>query len=278
MQEVQLVATKNLFGKELRIYGTIEKPLFLAKDIAEMIEHSDVSAMIRNVDEHEKVSMTNPNNVCGGQNAWFLTEDGLYEVLMQSRKPIAKQFKAQVKAILKEIRLNGGYIPRKNKKDLIVNGYNIMNRIGGVNFNDMQFLKEYNQALANIQEREIGDLYIYDSLSYQTLHNRLESNGYGDITPEQVEEAMLKLGFFSYDMYGNEVMDYMRVRCDGEYTMFTYVGFRELYSYFADNKLTRRYKTNNRMSLRQQLDREKEERDIQEKEIMDMLNRHSHNK
>ena len=33
-----------------------------------------------------------------GQNRdmWFLTEDGLYEVLMQSRKPIAKQFKMLV--------------------------------------------------------------------------------------------------------------------------------------------------------------------------------------
>ena len=27
----------------------------------------------------------------GVQSMWFLTEDGLYEVLMQSRKPIAKQ-------------------------------------------------------------------------------------------------------------------------------------------------------------------------------------------
>ena len=273
MQELQLVATGNLFGKELRIYSSIEHPLFLAKDVADWIgyEVSNVSKMVKNVNEDEKL-IARTNNT----SATFLTEDGLYEVLMQSRKPIAKQFKAQVKAILKEIRLNGGYIPRKNKKDLIVNGYNIMNRIGGVNFNDMQFLKEYDQALANIQEREIGDLYIYDSLSYKTLHDRLESNGYGDITPEQVEEAMLKLGFFSYDIYGKEVMDYMRVRCDGEYTMFTYVGFRELYSYFADNKLTRRYKTNNRMSLRQQLDREKEERDIKEKELMDML--HNNNK
>ena len=41
---------------------------------------------------------------------WFLTEDGLYEVLMQSRKPIAKAFKKEVKKILKEIRLTGGYI------------------------------------------------------------------------------------------------------------------------------------------------------------------------
>lgn len=40
----------------------------------------------------------------------MLTESGLYEVLMQSRKPIAKQFKKGVKAILKEIRKTGGYI------------------------------------------------------------------------------------------------------------------------------------------------------------------------
>mgnify|MGYP003401111636 CR=1 FL=1 len=46
-----------------------------------------------------------------GQNRemWFLTEDGLYEVLMQSRKPIAKEFKKQVKLILKEIRKHGMY-------------------------------------------------------------------------------------------------------------------------------------------------------------------------
>lgn len=33
-------------------------------------------------------------NLGGRQGeTWFLTEDGLYEVFMQSRKPIAKQFK-----------------------------------------------------------------------------------------------------------------------------------------------------------------------------------------
>lgn len=43
----------------------------------------------------------------------MLTENGLYEVLMQSRKPIAKEFKKGVKAILKEIRTNGGYMVAK---------------------------------------------------------------------------------------------------------------------------------------------------------------------
>lgn len=53
--------------------------------MAEWIEHSNVSMMLNKVDEDEKVL----NNVCtpgGKQKAWFLTEDGLYEVLMQSLK------------------------------------------------------------------------------------------------------------------------------------------------------------------------------------------------
>ena len=51
---------------------------------------------------------------------WFLTEDGLYEVLMQSRKPIAKQFKKNVKEILKTLRKSGGYV---SNSDLMVNTY-----------------------------------------------------------------------------------------------------------------------------------------------------------
>lgn len=86
--EVKLISKSNLLGREINVYGSVYEPLFKAKDVAEWIEHSDVSTMMRNVDEDEKVSVTNPNNVWGGQSAWFLTEDGLYEVLMQSRKPI----------------------------------------------------------------------------------------------------------------------------------------------------------------------------------------------
>ena len=109
MNGIKVINKSMLLGKEIDVYGTVDEPLFLAKDVAEWIGHSDVSTMLRNVDEEEKGSYTNPNNVWGGQSAWFLTEDGLYEVLMQSRKPIAKQFKKGVKKILKSIRQNGFY-------------------------------------------------------------------------------------------------------------------------------------------------------------------------
>ena len=47
--------------------------------------------MLSTIDEEEKVCENNAYALQGQQEQWFLTEDGLYEVLMQSRKPIAKK-------------------------------------------------------------------------------------------------------------------------------------------------------------------------------------------
>ncbi|HBF7389406.1 TPA: phage antirepressor KilAC domain-containing protein [Clostridioides difficile] len=113
MNNLQTIKEQELLGKEFRVYGTLEKPLFLAKDVAEWIEHSNVSTMLSNIEVEEKelIQIGTLNNA---YSAWFLTEDGLYEVLMQSRKQIAKQFKKEVKKILKEIRKTGGYIHTTN--------------------------------------------------------------------------------------------------------------------------------------------------------------------
>ena len=108
--ELQVIDERELFGKEFRIYGTAENPLFLAKQVAEMIEHSNPSKMLNCVDEEEKTTLTISYSGNMTTNQLFLTEDGLYEVLMQSHKPIAKQFKKEVKNILKTIRKHGAYM------------------------------------------------------------------------------------------------------------------------------------------------------------------------
>ena len=110
MDNLQILEKREVLGKEFTIYGTKEEPLFNANDVAKWIENKNVSQMLKVVGGDEKALYT-MYRVDGSTNkSWFLTEDGLYEVLMQSRKEIAKQFKKQVKVILKEIRLNGGYI------------------------------------------------------------------------------------------------------------------------------------------------------------------------
>ena len=107
--EIQVLKQTELLGRRLTVYGTMQEPLFLAKEIADWIEHPNPSELIKLVDDDEKLTSTIFRSG-QGREMWLLTENGLYEILMQSRKPIAKQFKKGVKQILKEIRTTGGYI------------------------------------------------------------------------------------------------------------------------------------------------------------------------
>ena len=119
-KEIKVIDEREVLGKHFRMYGDIENPLFLAKDVAEWIEHSNPRMMLQNIDEDEKV-VNNVYTPGGNQEAWFLNEDGVYEVLMQSRKPIAKQFKKEVKKILKQIRLTGGVVIEDREEEFINN-------------------------------------------------------------------------------------------------------------------------------------------------------------
>lgn len=105
-QALENVKEITIMGSKFNMYGDEENPLFLAADVAEMIEYSvdKTHQMVELVDDDEKLTDTIYR---GGQQRemWFLTENGLYELLMQSRKPLAKRFKAEIKKALHRIRI-----------------------------------------------------------------------------------------------------------------------------------------------------------------------------
>ena len=114
--ELTVIDEREILGKRFRVYGDFENLLFLAKDVAEWINYAkmkngtyNVTQMLSSIDEDEKlvykVYISGQN-----RNMWFLTEDGFYEVCMQSTKPNAKIFKKEVKKILKTIRKTGMYM------------------------------------------------------------------------------------------------------------------------------------------------------------------------
>ena len=114
--QIQVLKQTELLGHQFTVYGTAENPMFLAREIAECIDYDKTSLnkLVASVDDDEKGRNIIPTPG-GNQQVWFLTEGGLYEVLMQSRKPIAKQFKKGVKQILHEVRTTGGYISTKQE-------------------------------------------------------------------------------------------------------------------------------------------------------------------
>ena len=119
MDELQVIDEREILGKRFRVYGDFENLLFLAKDVAEWIDYAktsngsyDVSNMLKTVDEDEK-TIRKIFVSSKMRNMWFLTEDGFYEVCMQSTKSNAKIFKKEVKKILKIIRKTGKYEEKK---------------------------------------------------------------------------------------------------------------------------------------------------------------------
>lgn len=107
MNEIKIINKSIFLNKEIDVWGSFENPLFRAKDVSDWLDLKNTPEIIKRIDEEERHKFNLGRN---GGDTWFLTVDGLYEVLMQSRKPIAKQFKKGVKQILHEIRTKGGYI------------------------------------------------------------------------------------------------------------------------------------------------------------------------
>lgn len=129
---INAISEQEILNNKFKIYGTIENPLFLAKDVAKWIEHSNLTVMINNIDEDEKIISRTKDSLGRENSATFLTENGLYEVLMLSRKPIAKRFKKEVKKILHSLRLNGGYIVHQDElspEEIVANALIVANRI-----------------------------------------------------------------------------------------------------------------------------------------------------
>lgn len=85
-----------------------DDPLFLASDIGKILSIAKVRNSIVDFDEHERVARTT-GTLGGDQESTFLTEQGVFKLIMRSRKPIAKPFQTWVFNVVKTIRKTGKY-------------------------------------------------------------------------------------------------------------------------------------------------------------------------
>lgn len=91
---VKVVGTIKLGGQELDVYSSLDEPVFKAADIANMLDYSagNVWNLLGMCEEDEKLTLT---LVVSGQRRQvsFVTEHGLYNILEQSRKPLARKWR-----------------------------------------------------------------------------------------------------------------------------------------------------------------------------------------
>lgn len=109
-----------ILGKDVRLYRSIEEPLFEASEVAGWLGVQNVSQMLKqaDIDESEKAIFLK-YTLGGNQKTLFITEDAMYEVLMRSRKKEAKPFRKEIKKYLKSIRLTGAAIPEGREQEMV---------------------------------------------------------------------------------------------------------------------------------------------------------------
>lgn len=103
-------ACLNPEGVAVRTAGTQADPLFCLADVCKVLSISDVGQVAGRIDEDDRCQARAIDSMGREQQSWFVTESGLYAVLLRSDKPQAKPFRKWVCGeVLPCIRRHGCY-------------------------------------------------------------------------------------------------------------------------------------------------------------------------
>lgn len=145
-------------SQEVRSFYIENEPWFIAKDICDILDHTNVSVAMKMLDEDERAKQS-----LGRQGkTWIVNESGLYTLILRSNKPEAKTFRKWVtKEVLPAIRKYGYYGSTKKQDDFIdardipferreVNGYMVRH----ITINDTVYvsINDVNRAVRSSTE------------------------------------------------------------------------------------------------------------------------------
>ncbi len=114
--------TKIFDEQQLRIIEKDNEPLFLLNDLVKILGLSN-SRMVKDR-LNDDVSSTYPiqDSLGRAQQATFVNEDGLYDVILDSRKPEAKRFRKWITSdVLPSIRKHGAYMTPNTVEEALLN-------------------------------------------------------------------------------------------------------------------------------------------------------------
>jgi len=103
--------TKVFEGHQVRVVGTPDQPFFVLADVCSVLELGNVSQVKSRLEDGVISNEGISDKFNRTQRVTVINEDGLYDVILDSRKPIAKKFRKWVTSeVLPAIRQDGGYI------------------------------------------------------------------------------------------------------------------------------------------------------------------------
>lgn len=116
MSDIQVFQNER-FG-EVRAISQDGEPWFVAKDVCNALDLSNVGQALVALDEDEKGSIIISDGTPGNPTKAIVSEPGFYKLVMRSRKPGAKEFQRWVTHdVLPALRRDGAYVASDGTED-----------------------------------------------------------------------------------------------------------------------------------------------------------------
>jgi anti-repressor protein len=106
-------------GRQVRIVEKDGQPWWIAKDVCDVLEHSNSRKAIELLDDDEK-GVSKVYTLGGMQDMTVVSESGLYTLITRSNKPEARKFRKWVTSdVLPSVRKFGGYLTGRKIEEIL---------------------------------------------------------------------------------------------------------------------------------------------------------------
>lgn len=148
-------------GRAIRVVMQDGEPWFVAKDVCEVLEHTNSRMALERLDDDEK-GVSTVYTPGGPQEMAVVNEAGLYALVMTSRLPEAKAFRRWITHdVLPQIRRTGAYVQQPaSLEDLIIM--------------QAQSVKELKARVAQLEDKATTALHRIDSLDTANINGDLQ--------------------------------------------------------------------------------------------------------
>lgn len=112
----------NFNGTQVRTVEKDGEPWFVLKDVCDVLDIDQVAGIKRRLSDDVISNHPIPDALGRLQDTTIINEDGLYDVILESRKPEAKAFRKWVTSeVLPTIRKHGGYLTPEKIEEVLLN-------------------------------------------------------------------------------------------------------------------------------------------------------------
>ncbi len=170
MENSIMVFSCPQFG-QIRTAGTSDNPLFCLADICRVLDLQSSAVMRRLLDD---VITNHPitDSLGREQIANFVNEDGLYDVILDSRKPEAKKFRKWVTSeVLPAIRKTGGYMvanTNETPEEIMARALQVANETLKRKEERLQLLQQQNRLQEQVIQEQAPKVDYHDKVLTST--------------------------------------------------------------------------------------------------------------